>query len=87
MPALTEPQTCHITGCDRPATHACDRCGQPHCDGHLQPVSLERRTDPSATQRGRWDLTRAQSRIEIYRLCALCSKKPFSGRSLPDAAS
>ena len=77
-------QTCHVASCEQPATYACDRCGKPYCDAHLQTVSLKRRADPAELARRSWDLTRMPSVVESYRLCAQCSNKPFSGKMPQD---
>lgn len=84
MPPETELATCHVASCGLPAVYACDRCGKPYCDAHLKTISLKRRLEPAETARRSWDLTRAPSRVETYRLCALCSTKPFSGKIPPD---
>ncbi|HEX6796401.1 MAG TPA: hypothetical protein VF116_01665 [Ktedonobacterales bacterium] len=72
---------CHVKGCDAPADHTCDRCGQPFCADHVQPHTIERRDEPD--ERAGLLLTRAPTHRETYMLCRLCGSKPIIGKRPP----
>ena len=79
-------EACHYHDCPHDATNVCQRCGERYCAAHLQPVTLERRSDAAENESHQRLLARVPTSKTTYLLCAPCRKKPLDERLLHPGA-